>query len=236
MKGFLKKILGKKNEKEEAGYRARSPRVRIPFIDRAVFLAADGKIYPLRNLSETGLALVCKEGPFPDTAKGEIQVGEEKVPVELRTVRRKGEDVGAHFTSDASALRGLLRRVFGDEIQAQSMTEVGAELQKEVLVGTPRWFYAPGNYELFYVEHEGKLIRFELEWNGNLLAYLNGSLRMGRIDRKGEDREKLEHARSSLVTWADQVRAEDKSKALRLLENIQGLDRSPREQMQALLA
>lgn len=236
MKEFLKKILGKGQEESAKSFLGRSPRVKIPMMDRALFVDSSGKVFPLRNLSETGLALVDEEGTFPDEASGEIHVGGEKVAVKLRTMRRSPKEVGAHFLADASALRGLLRRAFGDEIQAQSMTEVDSQHQKEVREGKPRWYYAPGNHELFFVEHEGKVIRFELEWNGKLLVYAEGALRMGKIDRKGDDREKQTHARSALVQWADQVRPEDLAKARRLLENIKGLEKTPRDQMQGLLA
>ncbi len=236
MKKFLRRIFGEEKKENPEGHIRRSPRVRIPFVDRAVFVAANGKEFPLRNLSETGLALLNQGDRFPDQVSGVIHVGSEKVDVELLVVRRTNEEVGVYFTNDSSSLRGMLRRVFGDELQAQGMSEVGPEHQKAVAEGKPRWLYAPGNYELFYVELDGKVIRFELEWNGNLLVYAEGGLRFGLIDRKlAHDQEKVKHAQSSLVKWADQVRQEDKVKAMRILENIKSLGDDTRQQMQRIL-
>lgn len=237
MKNFLKKVLGIGAEEKAYEQKQRSPRVRIPVVDRAVFVSANGKSFPLRNLSETGLALSNNGGDrFPDEVSGEIHVGSEKVAVELLVVRRAGEEVGVNFANDPSELRGLLRRVFGDELHAQKMSEVDPEKQKAADEGKPRWYYAPGHYELFYVEQGERIVRFELEWNGSLMVYANGGLRFGLIDRKeNQEQEKMKHAQSSLVKWADQVRADEKTKAMRLLENIQDLEAPHRKQMQNLL-
>jgi hypothetical protein len=236
MKGLLKKIFGGAENPVAAEKKARSARVRIPFLDPAVFISANGQSYQLLNLSETGLALTNKGEHFPNEVSGMIHVGGEAVAVELNVVRRAGSEIGVTFAGDPVELRGLLRRVFGDEIKAQGMSEVDPSKQKEVHRGTPRWFYAPGNYELFYVEDNGEILRFELEWNGNLLVYANSLVRFGLVDRKpGEEHDKVKHAQSSLVKWADQVKKEDRQKALRILENIKDLEVAARKQIQGFL-
>jgi hypothetical protein len=230
MRKLLKKVFGAASEP----LRPRSPRLRIPLADEAVFLARNGRAYPLRNLSETGLALLSPGERFPDEAGGEIRVGGEKVYVELLTVRRDADEVGLSIGDGAAGVRALLRRVFTDEFHALEMTEVDASRQKPVEQGAPRWFYAPGNYELFYVEHEGKLLRFEVEWNGRVLAHDGESLRFGTVS--GEPREEVSHTRSALVRWESGVPDECRRKASRILENVPGLDAAARKQMQAILA
>lgn len=237
MKKLLGKLFGGGEEKEGKSRVQRSPRVRIPMLDPAVFVAANGKSYPLRNLSETGLALVAEGERFPDEVSGEIVVGGLRVGAELQVVRRMGSEVGIHFAGDPMAVRGLLRRVFVDELQAQQMTEVDSERQKTPDAGKPRWFYAPGNYELFYVELAGKVARFELEWNGNFMMYAaETGLRFGKIDRNvPAEADKATHAKSMLVHWGP-LQAEDKQKAARMLENIRGLEAEAKSEMQALLS
>jgi len=230
---FLHKILGGKATKQTADLKPRSPRIRIPLVDHAVFVAANGKVYAIRNLSESGLALLSPGELFPEKVKGELRVGGDGVAVELLVARRNGDEIGIAFGDGAANVRGLLRRVFVDELHALEMTEVDSARQKAVEVGKPRWFYAPGNYELFFVEHEERVIRFEMEWNGNILAYANGQLRFGHIDR--DLREEVAHARSSLVKWQDGVSHDEKMKALRLLENIPSLGEQPRQQMQLFI-
>jgi hypothetical protein len=160
-------------------------------------------------------------------------VGSQSAPIEIEIVRRHGKEIGGRFVGDSTALRGLLRRLFSDEIHALGMTEVDAKSQKSVERGEPHWFYAPGNYELFYVDHEEEIIRFEMEWNGNLISFAEGSLRTGTVDR--QVREEVSHAQSSLVNWSAEVESSKRFKALRLLENIPGLSAKARQQMQNLL-
>lgn len=237
MKSLIRKIFGGGEEAKGSSQVQRSPRVRIPTLDPAVFVAANGKTYPLRNLSETGLALVAEGERFPDEVSGEIVVGGLRVGAELQVVRRMGSEVGIQFAGDPMEVRGLLRRVFVDELHAQQMTEVDSERQKAPAAGKPRWFYAPGNYELFYVEDAGKITRFELEWNGNFMVYAaEAGLRFGKIDRNvPAEADKAAHAKSALVSWGP-LEAEDRRKAARMLENIRGLEADARREMQGLLA
>ncbi len=233
MGGIFKKLFGQEKPAPRS-FQNRSPRVSIPVVDQTVFVSTNGKTYPLRNISETGLAIATLGEEFPATLKGEIQVAGQSAAAELLVVRRMPDVAGVKILEGAAAVRGLFRRVFVDEIHALEMTEVDSSRQKAVELGQPRWFYAPGNYELFYVEHENRVIRFEMEWNGNLLSFVDGALRFGTIDRR--DREKVEHAASSLVQWAETVQPEHRQKALRILENIPGLDGQPRQQIQLKLA
>jgi hypothetical protein len=237
MKKILGKIfLGKQEEAPAYRFKQRSPRVRIPLLEEARFVAANGSEYPLRNISESGMALVSAEDRFPDEASGDIKIAGESVSVRLVAVRRNGEDVGVSIADGAAGVRALLRRVFGDEFKALEMTEVDSSKQKAVAEGQPKWFYAPGNFELFYVEDAGKLLRLELEWNGNFLAYsFETGLRFGTVDR-GVVRDAVEHAKASLVKWESTVTPEHKRKALRLIENVAGIDGLVRQQIQSLLA
>lgn len=235
MKRLLGKLFGSKPEEAAAPkLRTRAPRVRVPLTDEASFVSHDGKAYPLRNLSETGLALLSPGERFPDGTWGELRVGGERVAVRLTTVRRNGDEAGCVIADGGAGVRALLRRVFSDEFKALEMTEVESKRQKTVEEGEPRWFYAPGNYELFYVSHEGKLVRFEVEWNGNVLAHSKDSgLRFGTVAREG--REDVAHARSELIQWAGEVKPEHRQKVLRILENVPGLDGEIRKQLQELL-
>lgn len=230
MSGFFKKLFG---QNKSAQFRDRSPRVSIPVVDQTVFITTEGKSYPLRNISETGLALATLGDDFPASLKGEIRVLGQSAPAELLVVRRQNDVVGVKILEGASGVRGLFRRVFVDEIRALEMTEVDSSRQKAVELGQPRWFYAPGNHELFYVEHENRVIRFEMEWNGNILAFADGKLRFGKIDR--EVRDKVAHAASSLVQWETGVLYEHRLKALRILENVPNLEEQALHQIQNLI-
>jgi hypothetical protein len=234
VKKLLGKLFGDKSPAPAAPI-GRSPRVRIPSIEGAAFVADGGTSYPVRNLSETGLALGSAGADFPGRVSGVLRVFGETTPVTLATVWRRNAEAGATIEDGAAGVRTLLRRAFRDELHALEMTEVDSSRQKTVEVGTPRWFFAPGNFELFYVEHERRLLRLELEWNGNFLALgADGALRFGAVER--DAREDPGHARSALVRWADTVPPEQKRKALRIVENIAGLEGAIREKLKELLA
>ncbi len=236
MSAIIKKVLGFKKifgSGQTREHLQRSSRVRIPLMDNSVFVVTSGEQFPIRNLSESGMAIGCVGGKLPSVTKGEIRVAGQSAAVEFLLVRQNGDEAGVKFLASNEEVRRLLRRVFVDEINALGMTEVDSSRQKIVELGKPRWFYAPGNYELFFVEHDSRVIRFEMEWNGNFLAYTDGKLRAGRID--DENREEVAHARSSLVKWLDDVSGDQKIKALRLLENIPGLEAEPRQRLQEIL-
>ena len=93
--------------------------------------------------------------------------------------------------------------------------------------------HAPGSVELFYVENGGELKRFEVEWGGNVLVWDGKQLRFGTVDP--EHRESLSHARSSIVNWSSELSPKILKKALRILENVQGLDAAILERMRGIL-
>lgn len=209
----------------------RSPRIRLLLADGARFETADGA-FPLLNISESGLGLLV-ENSVAGRLNGTLFLGSESLPVELEVVRQTGTFVGARFVSDAGPVRSALKRLFLEEIRATEMSQVsGRELQVES--GTPRWYYAPGNYELFYVEKEGRPERLEMEWNGRVVAATEGQrARVGHLQE--EAREKPGHAKSSLVDWEGEIGDEDRTKAIRILENVPGLDPAVRGMLVGML-
>ena len=234
MRNLLGKLWGRKAGPEEKAHQPRSPRVRVPIADDATFVMPNGKTFPLRNLSETGMALLSAGFAFPDEAWGEIRVSGERVTVKMAAVRRHGDEIGLAFTDGLAGVRALLRRVFHDEIHALEMAEVESGRQREVELGSPRWFYAPDNYELFYVAHEGELLQLELGWGENLISFDHTrGLRFGAV--KDEGRGGNAYARSALVSWASEVAPELKLKALRLLENVAGIEPEIRRKMEEIL-
>ncbi|MCO5144289.1 MAG: hypothetical protein M9962_14470, partial [Oligoflexia bacterium] len=102
------------------------------------------------------------------------------------------------------------------------------------LNGKPRWFYGAGNYELFFIEDLGNILRFELEWQGHVFTREYGKpLRAGFIN--SEDRDKPSHAKSAIVQWQKEYSQELLIKAARIVENIPGLELEFRKQIQKFL-
>jgi hypothetical protein len=214
-------------------HRDRSQRVRLLLSDGAQFDCGD-EIFPVLNLSETGIGLLAEKASPQDRMEGTLLIGEEKIPVQLEVVRRSGSHVGARFSGDLAVIRGALRRQFTEEIRATEMSEVNPAHLAADIAGQPRWFYAPGNYELFFVEQDSKILKVEMEWNGRVVAVKAGEpLRTGVIE--GEERDKPTHAKSSLVRWEAEVADRYRAKAIRIVENIPGLDPLTRGKLIRLL-
>lgn len=215
MRAWLRKLFSAPPAREPR----RSPRIRLLLSDVARFETDDG-VFPLLNLSESGLGLLAENGLEGERLSGRLYLGAETVPVEIQVVRRDGAKIGARFLGDASSVRGALRRQFTEELEATGMTEVAQPGGVED--GTPHWYYAPGNYELFYLEEDKKITRLEMGWGERVLRAKAGEgLRGGRVP--AEAREKPGHARSDLVQWEREVPAVDRTKAVRIVENIPGL-------------
>ena len=168
-----------------------------------------------------------------DEMKGQVIFEEQSLHVEIAIVWREKASAGGRFLAGHAEVRGLLRRIFTDELRAMEMSEVDSSRQKALEEGNPKWFHAPGNVELFYVENGGELKRFEVEWGGNVLVWDGKQLRFGTVDP--EHRESLSHARSSIVNWSSELSPKILKKALRILENVQGLDAAILERMRGIL-
>jgi hypothetical protein len=213
--------------------RERSTRIRLLLSDGARLETADGA-YPLLNLSESGIGMLCEAGQMPQRVAGRLFLGSEILAVELEIVRRDGSHAGARFLGDGAAVRSALRRLFTEEIRATEMSEVDSNFLAGEGEGRPRWFYAPGNYELFFLEGEGGVLRVEIEWNGKVISARPGEpCKVGRIE--AEERHKPGHAKSALVSWEGEAEDADRAKAVRIIENISGLEPETRGKIVSLL-
>jgi hypothetical protein len=221
-------------KKKERTIAERCPRIRLLLSDGMRIGTEEGE-FPLLNLSESGVGFLAENNHFQRNFAAKIHFGQISVDVSLEVVRKDGSFVGAKFIGDTGELRKLLRKQFMEEIRATEMSEVAPEsLRKEEYQGKPRWFYAPGNYELFFTEEKGKVLRVEMEWNGRVISVEGEELpRIGNISP--EDRQKPAHSKSSLVQWEAELSDADRNKAIRIVENVRGLDVEIRGQIVKML-
>lgn len=209
----------------------RSPRIRLLLADGARFETGED-VYPLLNISDTGLGFSSETEVASGPLAGVLYLGEISMPLETEVVRQTGTLVGARFVGNVSAVRATLRQLFLEEIRATEMSEVvGRDIGGE---GNPRWFYAPGNYELFFVEKNGVAIRLEMEWSGRVVMAATGeAARIGHLPP--ETRDRPGHAKAALVEWDDSFTEEERAKAIRILENVPGLEPARRGELVGLL-
>lgn len=219
MKSWLEKIFAA----TKRVFQARSARVALADGEE-VYFEHDGRRLGIRNLSDSGVGL---ERSGRELSKGAVLEGRlfvlgKEIPVRIEVMRVAADLLGCRFVGDMRPVRAALVDLFRDEMRATEMSEVASEHLAAVGEGTPRWFYAPGNFGLFVVEKEGQVLRFDLDLAGRVFsAERGGRLRMGTIAL--EDRNKPSHARSQLVQWQSSVAAEDRLKVERVLANIKPL-------------
>lgn len=226
---FWKKLFGGASKSSAAN---RSPRIRLLLADGARLETSDGA-FALLNISDTGLGFASEEELPRTTFAGVLYLGEISLPVEVEVVRQTGTLVGARFVGNSGPLRATLRQLFLEEIRATEMSEVTSRPPVEE-EGTPRWFYAAGNYELFFVEKNGVAARLEMEWSGRVVMASSGApARIGHLPP--EAREKPGHAKAALVEWDEAFGEEDRAKAIRILENVPGLEPARRGELVSML-
>lgn len=229
MKAWLSKILPKK----ERELKDRSQRVRLLFRD-VVYVVSEHGRFSVQNLSETGLGFYHKEGTkFSSSFSARVFLNDETIPVQLEVVRSMPDFIGARFIGDRTEVKAALRRFFIDELKASQMSEVASDKIQANEGGKPRWFYAPGNYELFFIENEGRITRVELDLGGRVFVVQDGELRTGMVPQ--EEKTKPVYAKSQLIQWDAAVQPEDRIKASRVVENILGLTGEEKKQIQNLL-
>ena len=223
---FFRALFSKRVKKE------RSPRIRLLLSDGAKLETPEG-VFAIVNLSETGLSVIAENSALPTRTSGKLVLSQEAVPIDIEVVRRNGGQLGARFLGDVQPVRSLLRRIFRDEMKATEMSEIDAAYLAREESGAPRWFYAPGNYELFLLEANAQVVRAELGWNDRIVVAATGvGARSGTIP--AEVREEPTHKKSALVRWDSALAEADRSKAVRIVENIPGIEPGLRGQIVSL--
>ena len=235
----IKNLFGKGESAEEKAFRERSQRVRILDGQRIVF-QWQGHDFQVQNISETGLGLFLMQdfAQLPVKMSGHLKMQEISIPMDIEVRRKTDVILGCQIVSDRSELRKLIRRHFQTELQAGKMSEVAQE-HLQAQGRKPRWFFAPGAYEL-YVQEEGENIySLQLSFQGHFIeAELGKALKYGSTRRRDEEENTSisQINRSALVQWQKEpIPAEVLQEALRVVGNVEALKPREREQLTMLL-
>jgi hypothetical protein len=210
----------------------REPRVRL-LPGEAIYFEDSTQKYKVENISESGLAFAKTTLQVGQRISGSLHIAKEAISLELEVMRAGETTTGLRIRNGEKLLRGALRRVFTDEYQAMGMSAVSSELLQAEAAGIPHWFYAPGNYELYLVEKDNKVVKAHVSWKDRIVAASSGEgIKTGFLQQ--EDREVPAHAKSALVNWLPAVDEQDKQKALRIVENIGGLSAQLKAELKKL--
>lgn len=219
----------------------RSARISVFPVYDVYFQAAQGNREPavVVNVSSSGMGLLRVSGRlWPERGAvldGEVNVHGKQVSVQAKVVRSTAAIVGCSFLGDTTLLAQTLSEYFSVELSAVHLSEVNPEILKKESDGTGRLFRSRQNCELYLVERDSRLVRFQMSFLGN---YLEGSheegLKFGYVH--GDDREKPKYEGSSLVRYISMIPPEVLTSAEKFVSNVPGLDKAHCAAIAALIS
>jgi len=154
----------------------RDPRVDILPLHNIVFVpeSTGDMVTPISlcNLSISGVGLLCdRERSWAETGAvifGKFIFQEREYPVSMEIVYVSDRVVGCRFsTADLKNMRTLVLRYFEMELTAQKLTAVSGKYLKKVEDGEPHWLRGANDCELYYVENDDHVVRFDLNFFGH---------------------------------------------------------------------
>lgn len=162
---------------------------------------------------------------------GQLVLPTARFPLELKIVHTDNGVVGCAFQGEYSQVQNEIRRFFAHEIAALEMVEVKREILKDEPDGDPRLFRGRNNCELFLVEKNGQLVRFQLSIFGN---YIEGGKGLRtRVGTLVPESQRNKYKGSTLVRLVSELPPEMKDAALKFIDHVPTLGQVEREIIRA---
>lgn len=240
---ILSKIFGRAETQNDSDskrtLRLRSDRICIHPLRQIYFRRnLDGLALEIGNLTMSGVGLVYIDD-LAEPQKGAILEGcflfeRIEYPVILKVIHHTGRILGCSFQGDLSQLSEFFSRYLSFELEGIRLEQVNPAVLKQERIGTPQWFKGNDQSELFFVEDEGHIVRFELSFLGNYLEWQeNKHVRHGLVVRD-EDIGKSKHKASELIVWKDSSE-EITELARRFVMNIRDLSEKNKSELVRIL-
>ncbi|MGE0614660.1 MAG: hypothetical protein AB7P04_03390 [Bacteriovoracia bacterium] len=222
----------------DRAFSARAPRVEILPLHDISFIpeSAAGRTSPamsVANISVTG-AGIFKGNSGIAVAPGELFKGVFVIPglqcpAAIRVMHSHTKIIGGRFEDLQREAEKMVIQYFNAEIGAIKMYEVNAKMLKPEPDGKPRWFCSSDRCELFVVESEGKVVRFNIAFFGNFFEGGEGKpVKYGHII---EDDKGVKGKGSALVDLVATTNKTDLDLAVKFVMNIEQLERGQRERI-----
>lgn len=249
---MLKKIMGLWKARGSAAAEAEASEAELSKIERAsrvrlmplhdVYfrpVGETGEPVVVANLSSSGLGLVRESGRFwPQphvVVQGTLVLPQGQFQLQIKVVRNTPTIVGCAFVSGTPELFDAIQKYFQTELHALQLTQVRPEILKPEPDGTPRLFRSSRNCELFLVERDGALVRFQLSFLGHYFEGMPGQpLRYGFIH--GDDKEKPKYKGSSIVRVSGNIPSEVIETAKKFILNVPDLSKQQRGAIEKFFA
>jgi hypothetical protein len=190
---------------------------------------------PVLNISTNGLGLLRARGQlFPgpgEVLRGVLVFPNREVDVEIKIVHLGPMIVGCQFIDLSENGLKQVEAYFAAELSGMGLTAVNPAILKKEPLGKPRLYRGRNNCELFFVEHKGKVIRFELSFFGNFIeGNSDGRVRFGYLE--DDDRgSKARYKGTTLVRLVSGMPRETVDAACRLVDHVTELEPELRDQI-----
>jgi hypothetical protein len=180
---FLKKLFNK-NTNPEFTQKREVPRAKPSNVN--VTIPSLAKNIPVRNISVTGIAIDVIPEITQLTANlqisAQLNILEKTFIVDLKVLRRSDYIVAFAFLRPNPEMIQEISRVFLTEFNAQTIQYISQEKLQPVPDGKAHWYYGGENYQLFFVENSGEVIRFFIQILSDTIEKKpNQKLNYGRI-------------------------------------------------------
>lgn len=180
---------------------------------------------PVKNISESGVGFrfVEKQNLFQ---VGQIISAFFKRPtgsldVQLKVIRVNNQTLGVEVFSDRQLWVHFLKNNFAIELEGGTLRLINPEFITPVENGTPWWFFAPENRELYFVVDDEKVTQFHFTYQNMHFRSTNGNLNFGRL--KSEKHQEPQQANFSILIEDIGLQLAPLDEAMRFLSNIERL-------------
>jgi hypothetical protein len=195
--------------------------------------------FQVRNISSTGLGLIHPVKAFeqkPDLLEGTLTLGSHQLDLAARVVHLSQAIVGCRFEGDVQALKKLLDEYFRVEMNALQARQINPMVLKKDPRGTPHWFVAENNSELYYVENAGALAHFRLSVFGNSIDGGEGRPVSFGVEESDRTPEGDIRKGSVLIQTTETLPAEIVEAAIRFIEGIEKAPRGVKDRLVAWIS
>lgn len=180
---------------------------------------------PVKDISESGV------GFRLDEKQNLFQMGQiisaffkrptGSIDVQLKVIRANNLTLGVEIFSDRKLWVGFLKNNFAIELEGGLLRLISPELLNPVESGTPWWFFAPENRELYFIVDDEKVTQFHFTYQNMHFQAVDGKLIFGKL--KTEPRLGPQHANSSILIEDLGLQLAPIEEAMRFLSNIERL-------------
>ena len=221
MKNFFNKIVGRFGRSEQVDVVPslvnRAIRIAVSPKHQVKFLLGADEI-EIFNISSTGLALVTSSFQVTPATKSKISglliVEGESFPLELEIVH-VAKNAGCRILKMDHGLRNKILKYFAHEIVAGNLYPLRSDILKPDSDGIPHGYVGDDRCELFFVERDEKIIKFNMVVFGFYLEMdKNKTLSVGKINN-AESLNPGEYKKSDMVITV--IKAADKE----ILESVE---------------